>query len=124
MNAIDITNWSTQITIIYSSFSTFFCLRDLRRVKRDEQRNANDDTQKIAKKDRNTFVLQKLKRVITLYIRNSIKIKTFNDLNITKVKTRALYKKVEEKFKYNYDLQRKHVSLNSVSRQRFCVTKI
>ena len=43
------------------------------------------------------------------YIQNFTKIKIYDDFNITKVETRVLYKKVEKEFKYNYDLQRKHV---------------
>ena len=38
------------------------------------------------------------------YTWNFIKIEIYDDLNIIKVETRALYKKVEEKFKYDYDL--------------------
>ena len=51
-----------------------------------------------------------------LYIRDFIKIETFDDLKITKIKKRALYKKVEKKFKYDHDLLKKHVSLNFASK--------
>ena len=45
-----------------------------------------------------------------LYTWYFTKIETYDDLN-TKIGTRVLHRKVNEKFEYNYDLQRKLVSL-------------